>query len=686
MSFKSIRTKMLIYILTIVFVCLAALTAISYYRSSSVINNTIENQMESELSSKLLDLDIVLKEISSLDSSTALFVENTYNQNATLEQYENYLSKLIFKSPLVIGGGIWFEPYVFDEEEKYVGPYAYADNGEAIITYDYSNDEYDYFAYDWYNNTKESGGMPVYSELYLDEVSGMVMTSNACPIYDASGNFIGCTTIDIDLSAISNAINDIKVGETGYAMLLLSDGTYVAANGDQTIMTDKMSEDENPSIAKAGQDIINNQMGQTSFKEGSETYNVYYTSMDYMGWKLVLVYPKSEIFAPVQQLLYIMLIICALAIIISVITVILQVNYVTGNLKKVKNLANELAVGDFMVEPLKLKSKDELGQVSNSLNTMLVENKSVIKTIKDDSYKVGESANALAGITEELNASFENVEEAIKKVSTNVMNASAATEEINASVEEVTSSINILSGKTQESMTLADEITIRSKEIGDSSLKSSERAKELSNVHQKELSDSLEEAKVVESIGELVDTISDIASQINLLSLNASIEAARAGEHGRGFAVVAEEIGHLATQTASSVEQIQQMISKVQSSFDSLGKNSQNMLQFISEEVMKDYDSLVSIALQYGKDAGDINSFSSEIFKMSSNIEKTMSEVANAISEISESSQQTSFESSTVMQNMTEASKAVNIITDMTHEQKDIVETLDAVVNKFKID
>ena len=676
---------MLVYILTIILICLAALTAISYFRSSAVINDTIKNQMESELSSKVLNLDILLKEISTLNSSAAIYVENSY-KTASLAEYEAYLSDEVFKSPLVVGAGIWFEPFVYDAAQQYVGPYVYIDGSSPVVTYDYSNAEYDYFSYDWYNNSKTSGGLPVFSELYLDEVSGMVMSSNTCPIFDENGNFIGCTTLDIQLMAITDTINSIKVGENGYAMLLSNDGTYIAAPGDVDVLNEKITEGENTSLKEAGQSIISGDSGETKFAIEGIEYNVYYTSMDYMGWKLVLAYPTDEIFAPVKQLLYIMLGISILALLISVFTVIFQVNYVTRNLKKVKDFAIKLSEGDFRVEPLSIRSRDELGQMGSSLNAMLSENKSVIGTIKEDSHLVGESATNLAGITEELHASFMNVEDSIKKVSSNVMNASAATEEINASVEEVTASINILSEKTQESMNLADEITIRSKEIGESSLQSSTRAKDLSAKHQSELSESIEEAKVVESIGVMAETISDIASQINLLSLNASIEAARAGEHGRGFAVVAEEIGNLAHQTESSVEQIKQMISRVQSSFNSLSKNSEGMLKFIVEEVMKDYDSLVSIAVQYGEDAGDINSFSSEISRMAKNIEKTMYEVANAISEISESSQQTSFESSTVMENMTEAVKAVDTITELTHNQKEIVETLDSVVNRFELD
>ena len=94
----------------------------------------------------------------------------------------------------------------------------------------------------------------------------------------------------------------------------------------------------------------------------------------------------------------------------------------------------------------------------------------------------------------------------------------------------------------------------------------------------------------------MANVISEIADQINLLSLNASIEAARAGEAGKGFAVVASEIGSLATSTAEAVGQIQNTISQVQNAFDSLTKDAQNMLGFVVNDVTPDYSNFVEVA------------------------------------------------------------------------------------------
>ena len=107
------------------------------------------------------------------------------------------------------------------------------------------------------------------------------------------------------------------------------------------------------------------------------------------------------------------------------------------------------------------------------------------------------------------------------------------------------------------------------------------------NAYSERLQLSIENAKVVESIGEMANVISGIAEQINLLSLNASIEAARAGDAGRGFAVVATEIGKLAGSTSQAVEEIQSTITEVKSAFNGLAND-------IQDGIVKDLNGVVS--------------------------------------------------------------------------------------------
>ena len=200
------------------------------------------------------------------------------------------------------------------------------------------------------------------------------------------------------------------------------------------------------------------------------------------------------------------------------------------------------------------------------------------------------------------------------------------------------------------------------------------------------MAESIENAKVVSSIEEMANVISEIADQINLLSLNASIEAARAGEAGKGFAVVASEIGSLATSTAEAVGQIQNTISQVQNAFDSLTKDAQNMLGFVVNDVTPDYSNFVEVAKQYGEDAASIERTAENISKMSDNIKQIMQEVTAAVQSIAEATQDTTEVSGNMTEKVVVVADHVDNVSEMAEKEDVIARKLTGVVSRFKLE
>jgi methyl-accepting chemotaxis protein len=374
-------------------------------------------------------------------------------------------------------------------------------------------------------------------------------------------------------------------------------------------------------------------------------------------------------------------------IVLAVMIIISRVvaNNVVLPIKKAQAFANSLANGNFTVDPLQIKSGDELEELSNDMNAMYENNKTIISTIaghvatmNSGSEKLGVSVRALAD-------GFTNVKEYMSQVNSDTMQESAATEEVNASIEEVRASVELLQSKAKESGQLADVIKVRAEKINAGGAASNENAKQLAGKFRESLEHSMENAKVVSNIGNLADVISDIAGQVGLLALNASIEAARAGDQGKGFAVVATEISKLSQKTSNTVSEIQSTVSGVKTAFDKLSGEANNMLQFLTETVEPDYEKFVDVGKQYAKDSEQIDKMSSAISEMALNLESTMREVSAAIENITESAQSTADNGSKVMTVVNEVGDEINSVTKISEEEKEISDRLSDAIKKYNL-
>ena len=224
----SIRVKMLLGILPVLVAAMVLLTLISASRSKTIIINQVVDTANADLQANVNSVDSNLEQIRNTAENLARVVGASY-KTTDMDTYGAMITDIISDNSSILGSGIWFEPNVYDSSQKYEGPYWTKDtSGNIAVTYDYSNADYDYFNQEYYTNAKAmTAPGAVITDPYYDQTSGKIMASCSAPIFDSSNTYVGCITVDMELTAIGNMVSGIKIGNTGTAMLTTSSGVYI---------------------------------------------------------------------------------------------------------------------------------------------------------------------------------------------------------------------------------------------------------------------------------------------------------------------------------------------------------------------------------------------------------------------------------------------------------------------------
>jgi len=376
-------------------------------------------------------------------------------------------------------------------------------------------------------------------------------------------------------------------------------------------------------------------------------------------------------------------------LLISVIVFVIMTVTVTGPAKKSGRMLQQIIdkieknEGD-LTERVPVKTKDEIGVMSKGINGFLTQLQGIMQKLKAQSENMLVSAQKVGEEIKESTENAEGVSASMESMSASMEEMSATLGEIAAGSDSVLEETRGMAEQVGDGVELVGEIRSRAQEMHQTTIQGKESTGQAMGQIRQTLQGAVEESRSVEQINELTGEILKIASQTNLLALNASIEAARAGETGRGFAVVADEIRELADSTRDTANNIQSISSMVTGAVERLANNAEEMMHFINDKVMKDYDSFVQVAEQYEKDADSVNGILSEFARTSDGINDTVHSMNTGINDISVAVDENARDVTSVAQNTVSLVEAISNIQKETENSRQISAQLSDEVNRFK--
>ncbi|MGI5880013.1 MAG: methyl-accepting chemotaxis protein [Syntrophomonadaceae bacterium] len=363
------------------------------------------------------------------------------------------------------------------------------------------------------------------------------------------------------------------------------------------------------------------------------------------------------------------------------------VNMIVTRLNKLFTSINDIQNLDFTKQIPQdiLDSKDEIGSLGSGLEKAFLALSETISRVRKSADENEASGRILCDDGQDIMASMQEVSASTQEIAAGMEEVSASIQEVAASAEEMQVVFNVL----QQEMEIESE---KAKEIEKRALKVQSTAsiakKETGNLYtdiQAKIQKAIEDVKVVKEISSLAQNIASIADQTNLLALNAAIEAARAGEHGKGFAVVADEVRKLAEESAGSVKNIQGLTEQVQQAVGYLTNNSEEVLRFINDKILPDYDYIESIGVQYRDDSDIIVQLSDKVITDLKKVGHIINEVNRALGSSAATIQQSAAGSKEIAKSSEFATGAATKINEAAAHMAETARELSLQLAQFKV-
>lgn len=663
-GFMGIKQRFMVMI-GLVVLLLAAVSGIGYYMAQSILSDSVKSQLTAIVKDQGSQLDTWIESKAAILDGVGNALSKQSAEVSTTKQTLPYLG--------AIAG---------DKEILDLTSGSDSGNSFSYVDGDITND-FDARTRDWYKDAKNTGNA-LFTEAYVSlggSSDGKIVISYAVPLKADSGKTIGALCEDIDLSVLENVVKKVNYEGQGTGIIIDKKGQIIASSGEEKVMS--LIHDDKELTSHYGA-MLAQPTGYFEISRGGETEMFAYTTLERPGWIVGLFVPKDYVFASLTKLKIVYTVLCLLGLILITIGGAIFTKQITSVVVHLKNHAVELSQGNLAVADLEVTSNDELGDLTNSFNTMKAHLHALIKQMSSVSEQVAAASEELtAGAHQSAEAST-NVAETITKIAEGMQNQNNSIDEAKKEVDAVFTEMQAMTDNTKLMADTSNDTAIAAK-TGEQLMNNA--MQKMEHIESSVMS-SADTVRILgensKEIGAIVETIVAIADQTNLLALNAAIEAARAGEAGKGFAVVAEEVRKLAAESQTSAEKIKEKISSIQVDTN----QAVIAMQEGTVEVQAGTEAINEVGRQF-KDimqkVSDIKTQIDAFHAASSRITNGAERIVGAVDSIDEVSRETASHTETISAAAEQQSASSAEIASSSDSLAKMASELQNATNKFKL-